>query len=185
MSVEKQKAIAEEVLKKLETFDPTCILAGGAPRDWYFGNDANDLDFYVYFRPDFFAQKWRYNKILESVGLKFNQKGIGEFPENYKKNPHLIAVYDGKYKGEKIQIMFMNKKTFDCVVNLFPFGICQAWWKGSKFYYDGSDIHTTRYFDESVKHKILRLVNDLYSNEDGYIQKIRDRFPDYLFIGRQ
>jgi hypothetical protein len=184
MSIEKQKAVAEEVLNKLESFDPTCILAGGAPRDWFFGNEATDLDFFVYFRPD--LQQWHWSNMLQKVGLKFNKKGAEDFPENYKRNPHLLVVYEGNYKGEKIQVMFMDEKTFHCVVDLFPFGICQAWWKGVGFkdYFTGSDIHTTRHFDESVKHKVLRLINDLYNDEDGYIQKIKSKFPDYLFIGR-
>ena len=92
-TIEKQMSVAQNVLNKLEFFDPSCILAGGAPRDWYFGNLANDLDFYVYFRPDL-PNWWRSNQ-LEKVGLKgFLPKGREdfEFPENYKRNPHLKAV---------------------------------------------------------------------------------------------
>lgn len=185
--IDKQKKVASEVLQKLESFDPTCILAGGAPRDWYFGNVANDLDFYVYFRPD--LQRCFRDNQLEKVGLKnFRMKGKEDFdfPENYKRNPHLIAVYEGVYKKEKVQIMFMNEKTFKCVVDLFPFGICQVWWKGDDLidYWTKSSIHTTRHFDESVAHKILRLLNDLYADSDGYIEKIRNKFPDYLYIGK-
>lgn len=184
-TIETQMDVAQKVLNKLELFDPSCILAGGAPRDWYFGNLANDLDFYVYFRPDL-PIGWRESQ-LEKVGLKgFRAKGRQdqEFPENYKRNPHLLAVYEGIVSGEKIQVMFMDQKTFHCVVDLFPFGICQAWWKGKDYinYWTKSSIHTSRYFDESVKHKILKLLNDLYSDSDGYIEKIRNKFPDYLFI---
>ena len=187
-SIEKQMDVAQRVLNKLELFDPSCILAGGAPRDWYFGNLANDLDFYVYFRPDL-PSRWRENQ-LEKVGLKgFKAKGreSQEFPENYKRNPHLMAVHEGIVSGEKVQIMFMDEKTFHCVVDLFPFGICQAWWKGKDYldYLTQSNIHTTRYFDESVNHKVLRLLNDLYGDSDGYIEKIKNKFPDYLFIGRE
>lgn len=184
-TIESQMNVAQKVLDKLELFDPSCILAGGAPRDWYFGNLANDLDFYVYFRPDL-PNGWIKNQ-LEKVGLKgFRAKGRQDsgFPENYKRNPHLISVYEGVVSGEKVQIMFMNEKTFNCVVDLFPFGICQAWWKGKDFinYWTKSSIHTTRNFDEAVNHKILKLLNDLYSDSDGYIEKIRNKFPDYLFL---
>lgn len=187
-TIEKQMDVAQRVLNKLELFDPSCILAGGAPRDWYFGNLANDLDFYVYFRPDL-PSWWRTNQ-LEKIGLKgFLPKGREdfEFPENYKRNPHLMAVYEGSVSGEKVQIMFMDEKTFHCVVDLFPFGICQAWWKGKDYidYHTNSSIHTTRHFDESVNHKTLRLLNDLYADSDGYIEKIKNKFPDYLFIGRE
>lgn len=175
-TIDKQKEVAQEVLKKLELFDPSCILAGGAPRDWYFGNVANDLDFYVYFRPDL-PLSWRVSQ-LNKVGLKnFRLKGRedGDFPESYKRNPHLMCVFEGVYKGEKVQVMFMDQKTFNCVIDLFPFGICQVWWKGDK-------IKTSNEFDLSVKHKILKLLNDLYSDADGYVEKIRNKFPDYLFI---
>ena len=178
MNIRTQMTIAKSVLEKLETFDPTCILAGGAPRDWHFDKLATDLDFYVYFRPDFDSQRWRYENMLQNLGLDAHLKGRAEFPENYKRNPYLLCVYECVYNGQIIQIMFMKEKTFSCVVDMFPFGICQAWWKGK-------DIHVSKYFDESVNHKILRVLNDLYSDEDGYIQKIRDKFPDYLFVGRQ
>jgi len=42
-----EKSIADEVLSRLEVIDPTCILAGGAPRDWWLGQSCNDLDFYI------------------------------------------------------------------------------------------------------------------------------------------
>ena len=175
-TIDNQKEVALKVLRKLEMFDPTCILAGGAPRVWYFENIANDLDFYVHFRPD--LQSFFRESQLERVGLKgFRQKGSDEsdFPESYKRNPYLLCVYEGKVSGEKVQIMFMKEPTFHSVVNLFPFGICQAWWKGDK-------VETSNEFDLSVKHRVLKITNNLYSDADGYIEKIRNKFPDYLFI---
>lgn len=174
-TIEHQKSVALKILRKLETFDPTCILAGGAPRDWYFGNLATDLDFYVYFRPD--LQRWFLDKQLASLGLTCGIKGDSEFPENYKRNPYLRHVYEGRMGGEVYQIMFMSEPTFHTVVPLFPFGICQAWWKGD-------EIFTSLEFDKSVRHKVLYLLNYLYSDADGYIQKIKNKFPDYLFLGK-
>lgn len=182
-TIDKQKRVAEKVLAKLETFDPTCILAGGAPRDWFFGNVASDLDFYVHFRPDFQNQKWRYSVLLETLGLKMVAKTGDELPVNYKRNPHLITVYQGKVDGEVVQVMFMDKPTFHCVVDLFPFGICQAWWKGKKHTYswNNEEIHTTADFNAAVKNKVLILLNELYNDSDGYVQKIKDKFPEYTF----
>jgi hypothetical protein len=189
-SIEKQIKIADEIMEKLETFDPTCILAGGAPRDWYFGNLATDLDFFVHWRPDFEGQKWRYRVQLEKLGFKVTQKTGEGLPENYRRNPHLITVFEFKYKGEVIQVMFMDEKTFNCVVKLFPFGICQAWYKrhfvddGIGNVWNSSGIQTSTEFEWSVKHKTLRLINDLYNDADGYIEKIRSKFPDYDYMGR-
>ena len=179
MTVEYQMEVAEEILEKLESFDPTCILAGGAPRDWYFGNVASDLDFFVYFRPD--LQSFYAENVLEKVGLDMNIKGADTFPAHYKRNPHLKSVYQGVYKGEIVQVMFMDQPTFNCVVDLFPFGICQAWWKGKKHTWNNEEIHVTRDFKASVKNKILLVLNELYNDEDGYIQKIRNKFPDFEF----
>ena len=41
-----QKEVAKKVFESLTKVDPNCILAGGAPRDWYYGKEARDLDFY-------------------------------------------------------------------------------------------------------------------------------------------
>lgn len=181
MNVEKQMEIAEEVLEKLEVFDPTCILAGGAPRDWYFGNIATDLDFFVYFRPD--LQSFYAEDVLRKVSLDMNIKGGDDFPAHYKRNPHLKSVYQGFYKGETVQVMFMDQPTLNCVVDLFPFGICQAWWKGKKHTYtwNNEEIHVSRDFKASVKNKTLILLNELYNDADGYVQKIKDKFPQYSF----
>lgn len=47
MTIEQQKATAQSVYEKLKVIDPHCVLAGGAPRDWYFGNRLL-LRFYSY-----------------------------------------------------------------------------------------------------------------------------------------
>jgi tRNA nucleotidyltransferase/poly(A) polymerase len=43
-----QQSVADSLLARLEAIDPHCIIAGGAPRDWYLGRLANDLDVYLY-----------------------------------------------------------------------------------------------------------------------------------------
>ena len=47
MNIDQQKLTADGILGILEQFNPDCILAGGAPRDWYMGNPCNDLDIFV------------------------------------------------------------------------------------------------------------------------------------------
>src|SRR5690606_11152192 len=50
VSIAKQKQIADFVLDKVEYFDHSCILAGGAVRDWYFEKPASDLDIFFHYR---------------------------------------------------------------------------------------------------------------------------------------
>ena len=44
-TIDTQKYIATELLHILECVDPCAILAGGAPRDWYFNKPANEFRF--------------------------------------------------------------------------------------------------------------------------------------------
>lgn len=46
--IEFQKDLANKILNDLKIIDPRAYLAGGAPRDWNFGEEANDLDFYYF-----------------------------------------------------------------------------------------------------------------------------------------
>ena len=48
MNIEQQKRIAKEVLDKVKVLDYRAIIAGGAARDWYFNNLANDIDIFYY-----------------------------------------------------------------------------------------------------------------------------------------
>lgn len=45
--IKEQQNVADSILKKLSAIDENVILAGGAPRDWYFNHTATDLDFYL------------------------------------------------------------------------------------------------------------------------------------------
>jgi hypothetical protein len=45
--ITEQQNVADSILKKLSAIDKNVILAGGAPRDWYFKHSATDLDFYL------------------------------------------------------------------------------------------------------------------------------------------
>lgn len=48
MNIVQQKRIAKEVLDKVKVLDYWAIIAGGAARDWYFNNLANDIDIFYY-----------------------------------------------------------------------------------------------------------------------------------------
>lgn len=173
MTIEKQKKVADNVLDKLKHFDPTAIVAGGAPRDWYFGKEASDIDVFFYVRGDL-PTSW-ISDILEEMGFVTHRVNTGEgLPDIYKKNPHLRAVFDCTVDGVDVQLLLMHKPTFVSVIPEFPLNICGAWYKYG-------EIRTTKGFDRAVKHKAIVKVNTLYANEDAYIQKIKSKFPDFKY----
>lgn len=168
-----QKSVADLVLKQLFTIDPFSIVAGGAPRDWYLGKPATDIDAFFYDgRQLTLSVVW---DMLEAAGFKIKEVKLGgHLPEWYKKNPYLKAVYDVEIKGVKVQLMRMAKPTFDCVIPNFPLSLCHIWYKNGK-------IVAEKPFLRSIKHKAIYKTSQIYNNEHSYINKILDKFPEYKY----
>ena len=47
------------------------------------------------------------------------------------------------------------------------------------------DIRTTEDFDYSIKHKIIFKTGEFYSLKSAYIEKMKNRFTDYLFVEKK
>jgi len=171
-----QQKVADDVLNRLEVIDPACIVAGGAPRDWYMGEVAKDIDVFLHLRNDLKASTQR-GQIKRALGLEELDYGkSGEnIPEHYALNPHLQNVWDLEIDGEKVQIMLMTLPTYESVVPLFPFNICKVWYKGGT-------IRPEPIFRYGVKNKVLIKMNELYGPEHSYLNKIREKFKDYSYI---
>lgn len=169
--IENQKQIAKEVLNKLEITDPNCILAGGAPRDWWFEQEANDLDFYVYWGENSTTSADLHR--LKLLGFE-DVKPLNRAPleDIYGTIPELNRVWELTYKGQKVQVMVMDKSTFNCVVNRFGTSVCMAWWKGN-------GVRVTSMFLESHLSKTL-YVKDDYNAKTSHVMKMQDRYPDYV-----
>ena len=173
MNIEQQKKVADDVLKKIECVDPTAIVAGGAPRDWYLGNLASDIDVFFYFRNDLTTT--RIGDILKSLGLDVFRVNEGNgLPDIYKKNPQLRAVFDCVVEGLSVQLLLMLEPTFKSVIDHFPLNICKVWYKNSS-------IKTTKDFERAIKHKAIVKVSSLYANQDKYLQKIKSKFPEFKY----
>ena len=114
MNIEQQKQTAKKVLSKIKALDSRAIIAGGAARDWYFNNLANDIDIF------YFHEEGKYcldNIRRETAILKaflgvssldvvgFNSGKDYSEPQddfnNYLKNPNIVNVFE---KGEVDQI---------------------------------------------------------------------------------
>lgn len=173
MNVEDQQLWANKVLSLIETFDPTAIIAGGAPRDWWHGREASDFDCFVNIRTDFTAH--RRKKMLERLGFKVVSENSGhQLPEHYKKNPDLLRVITVSLNGCDIPIQLMQVQNTFKVVDHFPLNLCKIWYK------DGV-IRVTKDFNRATAHKALVLVNELYAEGDRYVKKIMDKYPDYHY----
>jgi hypothetical protein len=170
MKIDEQKKIADEILSTLSTIDKGCILAGGAPRDWYLGNPASDLDFY------FENHEWNIMDIhrkLDALGLPTNCQE-GDF-QLYERNPHILAVFSGDVGGIVAQFICVNQSP-TYAVREFALDLSQAW-------YTQGRVWTTNDFDIATSKKIIRITNNLYGDGDAYVQKILAKFPDYTFVG--
>ena len=175
--IDTQMSVANIVLSKLELLDRNCIIAGGAPRDWYLGNLATDIDVYLHY-PIWTTVRQRVG-LLNELGLTVQSKHENwEVNEIYQTNHHIKQLYNCELLGEKIQVMFVDEPTFTSVVDTFPISISKAWYKKGT-------IGTTQDFKDSVKYKILWKTVDNYKEDDKYITKIKAKFSDYLYIPKE
>lgn len=185
MSTEKQKEVAKYILNKLQTVDMWATLAGGACRDWYLGNTASDLDFYIHYSGKYpqWALCEHFGNLLGcEMKIVGKPSGYQNQPDNgdvhYTQNPDVEYVLGGVVNGVPVQIVIMN-----CLVNpeqmvrSFCFDICQAYTRNI------DELHMTKAFNEAVKHKVIRVTGEFWSQKEAYIKKIKSKFPDYLHIG--
>lgn len=177
LPISSEKAIADEVLGRLEIIDPTCILAGGAPRDWWLGQSCNDLDFYVYTR----GTTLQFEKNLKVIGFDVEPMRVqghsvlDKVNGMYNSMPNIKSVYKTKhpYRGKEIQIIAMEAPTFEGVVDKFACSISKVWYK------NGVVRPTVEAFDSRREKKII--VARGYGLNCKYVNKMRERFSDYSF----
>ena len=178
-AIDRQKYVADIVLSKLELLDRSCIVAGGAPRDWYLGKEATDIDVYLHdSRPEYIYHNQRI-RLLNVLGFEIDSKHEDwTVPELYKSNHYVSHLYNVTYLGEKVQIIFVSQPTFVAVIDTFPISISKAWYKRGEF-------QTTDDFDLSIKHKILYKTVDSYEEDNKYLLKIREKFNDYSYVTKE
>ena len=171
MIILQQKETADKVLKALEILDPTCILAGGAPRDWYMAKPAKDLDFFVNLRNDFSLEQTKVS--LESVlGTVVTRVGNSE-TFHYKLNPNILQVFECRIEGCPVQIVICSKPTWN-LLDSFAFNVCKVWYKYGR-------INPTQSFLYALEHKVLIKTGPLYASTVAYEQRIREKFKTFTY----
>ena len=189
MNVEQQKQTAKKVLSKIKALDSRAIIAGGAARDWYFNNLANDIDIFYFHEEGKYCLDniRRETAILKSllgvssidvIGFNSGKKRESDqHPEddfnNYLKNPSIVNVFECVIDGVKFQFIQLKKQNVN--VSTFAYNMCQAW-------SDGERIKTTELFDLGVRKELLIETGELYSNTEKFKQKMIDKFPSYDYV---
>lgn len=171
MNIEQQKNIAKEVLGKLEILDPNCILAGGAPRDWFLGKTAKDLDFYIHLPKNNLT---KYQRQLEGIGITATPLNRDGDCDIYRSMGDLFRVFEYKYKGMDVQIMVMRKSTHESVIPHMGTSVCKVWWKGG-------DVNPTLDFLLSIHLKMIFKKDD-YNAKEKHVAKMQKYFPDFTLV---
>ena len=110
MNITEQKSIAKTVLGKIRNLDHRAIIAGGAARDWYFNNLANDIDIFYYHEEG----KWCLDNIRREVAILKEILGVGDIQvlgfnpnkDTYESQPHF---YQPKNRESHSNRSFQNR----------------------------------------------------------------------------
>ena len=199
--ITKQKQAAEFVLQKIEElFDPSAIVAGGAPRNWYFKDEAKDIDIFMCPTKKRINNEKIYDTLHTIKGLRVTRVQTGENLKEYSRNPYLKTVFKCEYTHPeldtiipdpngflpnifqhrnipiKFEIMWMTDPVSDCVLKTFPVNISMVSFKYGR-------IITTEDFLIAVDHKIIYL-NKVENIPVSYlyIDKLYTYYPNFIWL---
>ena len=170
-NVDKQQEIAATLIAALKPIDPFVMIAGGAPRDWYFNKLANDLDVYI--------RLPNHNTIglVESLARLLGITNFHVMPKttdtSYAELPNLKWVFEGYFQGMKVNLMIMDKGVREEIVKDFDVAICKAW-------FDGVESHYHEEFEFCVKTRVC-VVHQNYTGKEAHVQRMAKRFPQFMF----
>lgn len=176
MTRSEQRDIATKLLNNLFTIDTFAMIAGGAPRDWYLGDTARDLDVYLRMpNHDTMGKVVDVCTQLGMVDVKAMERSTksNECEFAYSQLPNLKWVFEGKFAGVPVNIMVMEEGKREEIVKDFDLGICKVWFDGEKSYY-------TEEFMMAVQNNIC-LVHPKYKGTEMHIRKMKSRFPNLIF----
>jgi hypothetical protein len=177
MDVIDEMELGNQVLDKLYYLDPSSIIAGGAPRDWYFDKNCSDIDVYFYYRPDISTTTVKniLGKIFDvDMKLLGSSMSHDKHEHRYLRDDKISNVWEFDYLGKTVQLIRRNIPTFG-VTNSFALNLSMIWFKGNQ-------INPEEHFLTGVKNKSIVKMNPLYLDGDKYVQKIKNKFPTYKYF---
>lgn len=178
-TIDKQKQTADKIYGKLKVVDPHCILAGGAPRDWYFNNACNDLDFYFASTASTVsAVRGQLEASFPdvSITLMMDKEGQANTSEMYKTMPFLTRIWEMVIDDTPVQLIQVENGKQWKVVDHMDISICQAW-------YIGGEVKLHNNFKLTQASDIIFTTQEGYSWSDKHAMKIKERFENGYMIG--
>lgn len=172
--------LGNEILRTLYHVDPSSVIAGGAPRDWYFDKECSDIDVYFYYRPD--LDTGTVQRIIGDLfGVNLFEVGSSEMHEKqehrYLRDKNISNVWEFPFHGKMIQLIRRNIPTFG-ITHTFALNLSMIWFKNGH-------INPDEPFLDGVKMKSIVKMNELYADGDKYVQKIRNKFPSYKYFSSE
>lgn len=142
----RQMRLADTILERTSFIDPSSIIAGGAPRNWFIDNKAaKDIDVYVrmpsgiYENTNVWVDKF-FRLLFSDMVLERNRIGS---PYIIKDDKHptieqmdhglgyIIQVHECKIEDIVVQFIFIHN-TVDDILSKFDNSLCKIYYKDSR-----------------------------------------------------
>lgn len=196
--IQKQKKLAFSVLEKLKELGFFAVVAGGAPRDWFFNRPAKDIDIFVQnietsltsaaIVKIFDETGWNlYSKIFEDYSDLMKKEQASKISKDYiKANLEItkVSLGDSNFTNnkfvvcsfiiddEEVQLIFRDFQSNPAtLVKSFGCTISEA------YFSENNKAVYSEHFYESLKRGII-----FYSEKTGYILKMFNKFNNWGFV---
>lgn len=176
MTIKQQKEVASKVYSMLQLADPDCLLAGGAPRDWYFETPCNDLDFYFCSTACTMGSTKRQ---LEAIGFEGVKHVSDPFTsELYKSMEGLVRIWECVVDEMKVQFIQLATPQYRWkVVNNMDVSICKA-------HCTSKDLNIVLHEDFKLTLASgIMFLKEGYAWDQKHAIKMQDRFKGVLYCG--
>lgn len=187
-TISSQKENAKSILADLSSYFDYVLLAGGAPRNWAHGMEANDFDIYVCRKVFHDTEKQiEYDKKLtekiDILGKKYgfdpSKKENKEVSSNAYGGRILHSLYSFEHENEcQLIVIDDNNNQVNSLDSFaarifmtFDFGICMT-----SMDKDGN-MYNAPLFEEDYKNKTFTVsIKELKRNNEAGMRKLVERF---------
>ena len=186
--IESQMEVANDLLTQVRKFiDPNAILAGGAPRNWYLGQLARDLDIYLtspLADQGSVGLRGAMERLIPCMDVETRMDGSAEFVHDVF---NIQGFVSGKYRGVPVELIFIemgeDEKITKKVMDHIDTGISKIY-ATPKPYSSHPSVHTTKEFLKDYRENTLTIYPDGMSDSQivhcmyNHLPKMLGYFPE-------